>query len=104
MTVCPLKEWIILSSYVWHCFYKEDQWLLPSHPRSKLAAARFACSHLVLIALGNPIWVQWGIFTPVLRGQQSVPHTSCCLLAPASSSMTVSQALSPPCWKAEGLV
>jgi len=67
MTLCPLKEWIILSFYVWHCFYKEDQWLLLSYPRSRLAAARYACSQVVLIALGNLTWVQWDVFTPVLR-------------------------------------
>lgn len=63
-----------------------------------------SCCQICLLTFGSDsTWephlgaVGYFYFSPKSKVQQSVPHTSFCLLAPASSCMTVSQALSPPC-------
>lgn len=58
MKLCPSKEQIILSFCLWHCFRKEDQWLLPP-PYSKLAVVWHACSQVAQRALGGNVTQGW---------------------------------------------
>lgn len=73
MTLCPLKEWIILSFYVRHRFCKEDQWIVPSHPRSRRAVAGYACSSSWDCACGEHHLGQAGPCQPGLTAARGRP-------------------------------
>lgn len=73
MTLCPLKEWIILSFYVQHHFCKEDQWITPSHPHSRRAVAGYACSSGWDCACGEHHLGQAGPCQPGLTAARGRP-------------------------------